>query len=99
MYGFCCPCSGRPALVMELVRCPVGSSLDLGVWARSLLGDYRPEATLRRLSLALGIASGMAYIHSQGYIHVDLKPANVCRVHGQGGGCTLEWMCMCRQCV
>jgi hypothetical protein len=33
--------------------------------------------TLTRLSIALGIASGMSYIHDQGYIHADLKPANV----------------------
>ena len=39
--------------------------------------DTSPAATAARVDIARGIVSGMAFLHSHGYIHCDLKPANV----------------------
>ena len=78
VFGFCCPCTGRAALVMELVKCPRGGSLDLARWALIRATDHSPETTRHRLSIASGVASGMAFLHDRGYIHADLKPGNVC---------------------
>ncbi len=55
----------------------MGGSLDLATWTRARLGNVSRNANLQRLSLALGVATGMGYIHNEGYIHADLKPANV----------------------
>lgn len=62
---------------MELVKCPRGGSLDLTRWALIRATDHSPETTRHRLSIASGVASGMAFLHDRGYIHADLKPGNV----------------------
>ena len=77
MYGFCCPCTGRAALVMELIKGPAGGGLDLLHWGMVRAFDHSPEINKQRLSIACGVASGMAFLHDRGYIHADLKPGNV----------------------
>lgn len=59
---------GRPALLMELVD---GRTLADHIAAHGPL----PETEL--VSIARGIASGLAYAHASGIVHRDLKPANV----------------------
>ncbi|MCB9697307.1 MAG: protein kinase [Alphaproteobacteria bacterium] len=56
---------GQRYLVMELVR---GQTLDLAVGGRS-----RTE----RLELLVRICDGVAYAHDAGFVHCDLKPANI----------------------
>jgi serine/threonine protein kinase len=63
---------------MELVKSPHGGGLDLTRWVLVRATDRSPETTRHRLSIASGVASGMAFLHDRGYIHADLKPGNVC---------------------
>ena len=65
-YGVCLE-SGRVCLVME--HMPRGSLYD--VLGKTVLN---PE---RQYSIALDIARGLHYLHSQGVLHRDLKSANV----------------------
>ncbi len=81
VFGFCCTCTGRPALVMELIKCPAGDSLDLTRWARVRSMDRSRETNRQRVSIACGVAAGMAFLHDRGYIHADLKPGNVRIAH------------------
>ena len=62
---------------MELIKCPAGGSLDLTRWAMVRSFDRSPETNRHRVSIACGVASGMAFLHDRGYIHADLKPGNV----------------------
>ena len=64
-----CPCPPDIALVMEFV--PRGS-LDQLLHASSIPLDLR-----RRCKMAMHVARGMAYLHSQGIIHRDLKAGNL----------------------
>ena len=66
---------------MELIKCPAGASLDLSAWVREHLTDTSVERTRQRISIACSVSAGMAFVHSKGYIHADLKPGNV-----SGGG-------------
>ncbi len=77
MYGFCCPCTGRAALVMELIKGPSGGGMDLLKWAAARAHDRSVDTNKQRLSIASCVASGMAFLHDRGYIHADLKPGNV----------------------
>ena len=77
VFGFCCPCTGRAALVMELIKTPDGDSLDLTHWAMVRATDRSLEANRHRIAIATGVAAGMAFLHDRGYIHADLKPGNV----------------------
>ena len=70
VFGFCL--EPELAVVMEYVAW--GS---LQRWINQHRRDVSPEAAATRVSIARGIVSGMAFLHSQGYIHCDLKPANV----------------------
>jgi serine/threonine protein kinase len=77
VFGICCPCTGRAALVMELVKSASGGSLDLTRWAMIHSADRSLETHRHRISIASGVAAGMAFLHDRGYIHADLKPGNV----------------------
>jgi serine/threonine protein kinase len=60
--------SGKPFLVMELVR---GRSLH------DMLVEQRRFDRERAVDIIRQILSGLAYAHDQGIIHRDIKPANV----------------------
>jgi tetratricopeptide (TPR) repeat protein len=60
---------GTPYYVMELL-----AGVDLAAYRRSRDGRL-PEGEI--LPLAVQLCQGLAYIHTQGLIHRDLKPGNV----------------------
>jgi hypothetical protein len=62
---------------MELIKSPAGGGLDLRKWAAVRAHDRSVDTNKYRLSIAIGVASGMAFLHDRGYIHADLKPGNV----------------------
>ena len=62
---------------MELIKSPAGGGLDLLKWAAVRAHDRSVDTNKHRLSIAIGVASGMAFLHDRGYIHADLKPGNV----------------------
>ncbi|EMI51997.1 serine/threonine protein kinase with PASTA sensor(s) [Rhodopirellula sallentina SM41] len=59
--------NGQPFLVMKLVS---------GITLRSLLGDKAVERG-ELLQIFTDVCHTMAYAHSRGVLHLDLKPANV----------------------
>ncbi len=70
VFGFC----SEPELAVVMEYVAWGS---LQRW----IGLHRRHASAAaaavRVDIARGIVSGMAFLHSQGFIHCDLKPANV----------------------
>ncbi|MBI4872409.1 MAG: serine/threonine protein kinase [Candidatus Riflebacteria bacterium] len=62
------PSGGSPYLAVEYVEgCDLSQKLAGG----------QPLPLAEAVSLCLGIAEGLEYLHEQGIIHRDLKPANV----------------------
>ena len=60
--------AGVPYLVMELLE---GQPLD------RVIRDNKQLTLLEKVSLMAQVAEGLAYAHSQGVIHRDVKPANI----------------------
>src|SRR4051812_47400771 len=44
---------------------------------RTLLGEGRPLAVEKAVSIAAQVADGLAYAHQHGVVHRDVKPANI----------------------
>ena len=66
--------SKRMAIVMEL-----GDGGDLGKWLFKKNKDQQPgpERHESRKKLAIGIVSGVEYLHRKNIVHRDLKPGNI----------------------
>ena len=45
----------------------------------------------RKVKIALGIATGMCFLHESGYIHSDLKPDNIFVTIVSGGTSLLQY--------
>ncbi|CAM3851361.1 serine/threonine-protein kinase [Kibdelosporangium persicum] len=59
--------AGEPFLVLELIKGPhLGRRIDLGPMA--------PDEVRR---IGIGVAEALAYVHSKGIVHRDIKPGNV----------------------
>jgi serine/threonine-protein kinase len=78
IYNLECTPDGRPAYSMKLVQ---GRTLnELLAEAATEVADRggEPDARLgRHLEIFLRICDGMAYAHSKGVLHRDLKPDNI----------------------
>ena len=66
---------GRPYIAMEL--------LDGGPLSESLV-DGQGLPTRDVVAIGLQLASALAYAHSRGVVHRDLKPGNIIRLSGSG---------------
>ncbi|MEI6085538.1 MAG: serine/threonine-protein kinase, partial [Verrucomicrobiota bacterium] len=80
---------GRPYFTMKLLG---GESLHSAL-QKLAAGDpeYRRRYTLARLlQIFLGAGNAVAFAHSRGVIHLDLKPANI-QVGGFGEVLVLDW--------
>lgn len=81
--------TGRPYFTMKLLG---GETLH-SVLQKLDAGDkeYRQRYTLARLlQIFLGAGNAVAFAHSRGVIHLDLKPANI-QVGGFGEVLVLDW--------
>ncbi len=70
VFGFC----SQPELAVVMEYVAWGS---LNRWHSTHQDNHSPVAVAARVDIAAGVAAGMAFLHSQGYIHLDLKPGNV----------------------
>ena len=65
---------GRTILILED---PGGEPLDR-ILQRNLVGNHGQPLDLKRfLRIAIGLATAIGRVHRQGFIHKDIKPANV----------------------
>lgn len=70
VYGFCTGLN-----IMVVMECCQLGSLSQAIQARRV-GQVELTDNVRR-DIALGIATGMRFIHENGFVHMDLKPGNV----------------------
>ena len=65
---------GRLAIVMEYLE---GGALDAFLQMDVAAHQRRPIAFRTRMRIAREAASGLTFLHARGYVHRDVKPANI----------------------
>lgn len=71
-YEYGITTEGEPFLVMELIE---------GLGLNYLIETNSPQIRGKRILLLVQVAEGLAYVHSQGYLHRDICPRNVMVSH------------------
>lgn len=71
-YEYGMTTEGEPFLVMELIE---GAGLNY------LIETNSPALRGKRIEILVQVAEGLAYVHSQGYLHRDICPRNILVSH------------------